>query len=406
MKLKKSKFSWATGGRIIFVLFILLCAFTFAMFQGGFVSWFIFYTLLPFALYSIGFFLSPISKIEAERYIQTGQVQNGGKLIVTVKLIRPSRFPMLYLLINEKTRSEVLLKHAGSRLKTVKLVGLQKVIEWTYEIDHMPRGEHYFDGIEIEVSDFFGWVKKTHVFPINQNIIVYPNVTEMIYMPIETRYDQGTAASPFTIVKDTTMATGIRDYQPGDRVSWIHWKSFARTQTLRTKEFEDRQSQDLFILIDRQPSTTFEEQIELTASVLQAVVRHQASAAFLSVGEDRFYFPAVQSEEQLQRSMFHLAKVLPDLKQPVNQVLLKDAAMSSATSVLLITGNLTPEWIDSILKSAKNLRVCTCFVVVKKGAKLSKKDITVHQLARSRGMVVHVLSQDHFANAFTEVGKS
>jgi uncharacterized protein (DUF58 family) len=404
--MKRMKFTWKVGGRLLFVLFILLFAFLFAMFQGGFVSWFIFYMLMPFALYSIAFFFSPISKIEVERYIQTAQVRNGGKLVVTVKLKRPSRFPMLYLLIKEKTSSEVLLRHAGDRLKSVRLVGLQKTVEWTYEIEHMPRGEHKFDGIEIEVNDFFGWVKKTHVIPIKQTIIVYPNMTEMIYMPIETRYDQGAAASPFTIVKDTTMATGIRDYQPGDRVSWIHWKSFARTQTLRTKEFEDRQSQDLFILLDRQASNTFEEQVELTASVLQAVVRNQASAAFLSVGANRFYFPAVQSESQLQRTMFHLAKVSPDLKQPIGQILPKDSAMSSATSVLLITGKLTSNWIDAIPRSAKNLRVCTCFVVVKKGEKLSRNDIAMHQLARSRGMVVHVLSQDHFANAFTEVGKS
>ena len=73
----------------------------------------------------------------------------------------------------------------------------------------------------------------------------------MVYIPIETRYDQGAAVSRIQSIKDTSMATGIRSYQPGDRVSWIHWKSFARTQTLKTKEFEDRQSQDLFVLMDR-----------------------------------------------------------------------------------------------------------------------------------------------------------
>jgi hypothetical protein len=135
-------------------------------------------------------------------------------------------------------------------------------------------------------------------------------------------------------------------------------------------------------------------------------VRNQASAAFLSLGAKRYYFPAVQSEEHLKRTMFHLAKVTPDLKQPIEQILPTDPAMSTATSVLFITGKLTANWIDAIPKAAKNLRVCTCFVVVKKGVKLSKQDITMHQLARSRGMVVHVLSQDHFANAFTEVGRS
>ena len=42
---------------------------------------------------------------------------------------------------------------------------------------------------------------------------------------------------------------------------------------------------------------------------MQAIVRHQASSAFLSVGEDRLFVPAVQSEEQLQRVLYHLMKV-------------------------------------------------------------------------------------------------
>ena len=404
--MKRIKPSWALGKRLLFVIFLLISAFSFAMFQGGFVSWFIFYSLLPFALYSIAFFFSPISRIEVERYIETAQIRKGGKFIVTVKLKRTTRFPMLYLVVNEITQSTQLIRHAETQLKTVKMIGFQRTIEWTYEIDHMPRGEHKLDGIEISVSDFFGWVKKSHIFPLRHTVIVYPNVTEMIYMPIETRYDQGAAASPFAIVKDTTMATGVRDYQPGDRVSWIHWKSFARTQTLRTKEFEDRQSQDLFILVDRKASENFEEQIELTASVLQAVVRNHASAAFLSLGDNRFYLPAVQSEDQLRRTMFHLAKVEADLKQPIEKILPKDPAMSRATSVLLITGDLTAGLIESIPKAAKKLRQCTCFVVVKKGEKLTKQAMTLHQLARSRGMIIHMLSQDHFANAFTEVGRS
>ena len=404
MKHLKSK--WALGGRLLFVILLLIISFAYAMFQGGFVSWFIFYSLLPFALYSIAFFFNPISKFEAERYIESVRLRKGGKLVATVKLTRRSSFPLLYLVVKEITDSKAMNSHAGQQLKTIKMIGFQRELKWTYEIDHMPRGEHRLDGLEIAVSDFFGWVKKSHIIPLKHTLIVYPNVAEMIYMPIETRYDQGAAASPFTIVKDTTMATGVRDYQPGDRVSWIHWKSFARTQTLRTKEFEDRQSQDLFIMLDRKPSSLFEEQVELTASILQAVIRNQASTAFLSLGETRFYFPAIQSEGQLQHAMFHLAKVEADMNQPIEKILPKDPSMSSATSILLITGELTSGMIDAIPRSAKNLRQCTCFVVVKKGEKLSKQAQALHQVARSRGMLIHVLSQDHFANAFTEVGRS
>ena len=84
-------------------------------------------------------------------------------------------------------------------------------------------------------------------------------MTDIHYVPIDTQYDLGSMISPYNVVKDTTMATGVRDYQSGDRVSWIHWKSFARTQTLMTKEFEDRRSQDLLVILDGRPSETFEE---------------------------------------------------------------------------------------------------------------------------------------------------
>ena len=152
------------------------------------------------------------------------------------------------------------------------------------------------------MSDLFGWVKKEVFIANPKTVLVFPNVTEMVYIPIETRYDQGAAASRIQTMKDTSMATGVRSYQPGDRVSWIHWKSFARTQTLKTKEFEDRQSQDLFVLMDRTPTDFFEEIVDLTASILQAIVRHQASSAFLSLGENRFFIPTVQSENAFATS--------------------------------------------------------------------------------------------------------
>ena len=59
-------------------------------------------------------------------------------------------------------------------------------------------------------------------------------------IPISMQYDQGASQTRFSLIKDTTMATGVREYVPGDRFSWIHWKSFAKNGELRTKEFEDR----------------------------------------------------------------------------------------------------------------------------------------------------------------------
>ncbi|MGB6406802.1 MAG: DUF58 domain-containing protein, partial [Planococcus donghaensis] len=218
-------------------------------------------------------------------------------------------------------------------------------------------------------------------------------------------YDHGSMAAPFTLVKDTTMASGVRDYQPGDRVSWIHWKSYARTQTLRTKEFEDRQSQDLFLLDDRRDSEKFELQVELVASILKSIVHANSSLAYLSIGQKRNYFPVVHTEAHLQRIMYHLAKVQSDLDKPVDQAIGQELQQMNTSSLLYVTSQLSIEMVHSIQKNAKTLSNCMCLVVVRKGETLLEEDEKVHQFARSKGFVVKRVSPENFATVFTEVSR-
>lgn len=401
--MKRLKKNTALWGRLAFVLFLLFLTFSFAMFQGGFVSWFIFYMSLPFILYSVLLAFYPLRKIEVSREIHTAQVRKGGSYSATITICRKNFFPLLYTVIREQTHSPVLNKILANQRPKMIVPGFRKSYSWTYSIEDMPRGEHVLEGVFLELSDFFGWVKKSRLMPVSQTILVYPNTVEMAYRPIESRYDHGSMAAPFTLVKDTTMASGIRDYQPGDRVSWIHWKSYARTQTLRTKEFEDRQSQDLFLLDDRNASAKFELQVELVASILQSIVRANSSLAYLSVGQSRNYFPVIQTEEHLQRVMYHLAKVQGDLEKPVDQAVGRELQRVNASTLLYVTSQLSLEMVQSIQKNAKNLSSCLCLVVMRKDESLRDEDEKVHQFARSKGFIVNCVNPESFATVFTEV---
>lgn len=403
--MKQLKNNTVLWGRIVVVLFLLFLTFSFAMFQGGFVSWFIFYMSLPFIVYSMLLAFYPLQKIEVSRTVHTTQVRKGGDFSATVTIYRKNPFPLLYTVLSEQTHSPSLNKIIANQRPKMIVPGFRKSYSWTYTLENMPRGEHVLEGVYLEISDFFGWVKKSRLLPVQQTILVYPNTVEIAYRPIESRYDHGSMAAPFTLVKDTTMASGVRDYQPGDRVSWIHWKSYARTQTLRTKEFEDRQSQDLFLLDDRRVSEKFELQVELIASILKSVVRANSSLAYLSIGQKRNYFPVVQTEEHLQRIMYHLAKVQSDLDKPIDQAVGRELQQMNTSSLLYVTSQLSIEMIQSIQRNAKNLSNCMCLVVASKGEILLEEDEQVHQFARSKGFVVKRVSPENFATVFTEVSR-
>lgn len=399
----KVKRALALWGRIIFVIFILLLTFSFAMFQGGFVSWFIFYMALPFVLYSLFLNFYPLQDFQLSRKIHTAKIRRGQKYSATVHLKRKLFYPLLYTVLTEKTTSIALRNRNSSASRTMFMPGFRRTHTWHYEIEDMPRGEHILEGINMEVADFFGWSKKTKMFPLKQSVLVYPRTVDIPFHALESSYDQGSMLAPHTLVKDTTMATGIRDYQPGDRVSWIHWKSFARTQELRTKEFEDRQAEDLFVLDDRRPSENFESQVELTASVLQSIVRGNSSVAYMSIGSTIDSFPVIHSESHLERVMYHLTKVLPDLDRPANESASLNLQQIRATAMIYVTTKLTVEMVEAIRRNVKNLNVCMCLVVTKKGGKIDKTDEAAHQFASSKGFVVKQVSPESFVSVFTEV---
>ena len=131
------------------------------MFQGGKVSWTIFYMLLPFIIYSFALFFYPLSGLTAERIIRTPSVQNGGKAYCINHFETKISFSSALYSCTEKIANREIATPAGGNLKHFFVFGFRNKMEWEYEIEQMPRGEHILEGVEIEVSDFFGWVRKT-----------------------------------------------------------------------------------------------------------------------------------------------------------------------------------------------------------------------------------------------------
>lgn len=80
-----------------FVLFCIFAAtFSYAMFQGGFVSWFLFYSFLPFGLYGVAVLLYPLKKWNVTRDMKL-QPRFAGEIIF--RMIFTLHAPRLFLFI-------------------------------------------------------------------------------------------------------------------------------------------------------------------------------------------------------------------------------------------------------------------------------------------------------------------
>ena len=122
------------------ILIILLAlTFSYGMFQGGFVSWFLFFSFLPFALYSFLLQLYPLSDFKVERLIQPDKGHAGENALVSLTLSRKFPFPLFFLVVEDL----VPIRLNSTKGKQIIFPGMKKRYEYLIRLKKF-QGENMF----------------------------------------------------------------------------------------------------------------------------------------------------------------------------------------------------------------------------------------------------------------------
>ncbi|WP_423800437.1 DUF58 domain-containing protein [Neobacillus sp. SAB-20_R2A] len=397
---KFTKRAW----KFILLFFLIFLTFSYAMFQGGFVSWFLFYSFLPFAIYCVALSFYSLNELEVKRVLPKTNYNAGEPLKVTVQIKRSKGFPLFYLIVQDNLDQSLEYADKASSPKAILFPGFKKEFTYEYTIDKLPRGEHFFQTFTLRAGDPLGLFEKEKTHPAEGKIIVYPAYTELLYRPFEHQYDQGLTASRERVQRDTTMAVGVRDYQPGDRFSWINWKATAKRNEIMTKEFEQRQSHDVFVVMDCVPDKRFEAVVSFTASLLRAVLKKGAQTGLLTISKERASFPIRGGEQQLQQLFYHLAKIEAKSFSPLEKVIEADGLFIQQTvSFMLVTAQLTKSLIEKASFHGQRKGAITLFLIKGEHEAPDGNERALIGVANARGVRVILVHDGQFEAAFSEV---
>lgn len=390
--------------KLLTLFFLIIVTFSYAMFQGGFVSWFLFYSFLPFALYGLCLSLYPLAGFNGKRTLPQYEFSAGEVVKADVKLVRGARFPLFYVIVEESLEPSLAEALKKSETKTMLFPGFKKNLSYKYSIGSLPRGEHPINGIRLKTGDPLGLVEKEKLLPVEDKILVYPAYEELVYRPAESRFDQGMISSNERISRDTSMSVGVREYQPGDRFSWINWKATAKRNDFMTKEFEQRQSHDVMIVMDCTPDSSFETVVSFTASIAKAILRKGAQTGLLTYSDERVLIPIRGGESQQKQLFYHLAKIKAECPVQFEQVLEGETFTGRQHhAIMLVTAQLTQSLLDKATYSSRMNGSITVFLVKGKRQGASQQEISLKAAAHSRGIRVTIVQDGRFAEALTEV---
>jgi uncharacterized protein (DUF58 family) len=147
-----------------------------------------------------------------------------------------------------------------------------------YRLPTDRRGRFEIGPLRATVSDPFGLASRTARALGTEEVIVFPRVHEIMSLP-ETGGDE--------LDRDMPRAHGrldpggeflnLRDYEPGDDLRRVHWRSTARQQRLIVRQNEARRRTPVLVLLDVRPNShdrpSFERAVEACASVAGACER-------------------------------------------------------------------------------------------------------------------------------------
>ncbi len=230
--------------KFLTILLFVGILFAYAMFQGGFVSWFLFFGSLPIFLYMALLLIYPISNIKIERNIKQNIIEAGNDVKIEIVFKRNPLFPLYYCIIEDimpdsigyrdtkhkkfkyLSKPDALKEKQGA--KKVIFPWLKRTFSFVYTLKHVPRGEHVLNQLRIVVGDFTGTVKKEKIFNVESKLQVFPAKRKVTLHKTAASFEEGVSNSLNRTINNTTVVAGVRNYAPGDRVAWIDWKASAR----------------------------------------------------------------------------------------------------------------------------------------------------------------------------------
>ncbi|MED2496272.1 DUF58 domain-containing protein, partial [Bacillus thuringiensis] len=116
--------------KLLLLPLCLVLTFVYAMFQGGFVSWFLFYSTIPIALYSLLLPFYALWDAEVRRITNQNGYVVGEQFISTITIKRKFPFPLLYLVIEDELPPQFISCKQTKMNKVVLFPGLKRNISF------------------------------------------------------------------------------------------------------------------------------------------------------------------------------------------------------------------------------------------------------------------------------------
>ena len=229
----------------------------------------------------------------------------------------------------------------------------------SYVLPRLPRGRYPVESARVVIEDPFGLERVEIPLPAGESLLVYPRLVDL-----DVLFSESGSRSPDGRRLLLRRSSGfelhsVREYEQGESLRRVHWPSTARRAQLMVKELEDAPRDEVAVLLDADgslvagdpPETSFELQVQVAGSILQAHARRGRRSALVVTSRRPVYQPVHSFDGEWKLALEQLAAVEPDGGTPASTVLSNETGPAAkALELAVVTAVLTPRLTDRLLQ--------------------------------------------------------
>jgi uncharacterized protein (DUF58 family) len=226
-----------------------------------------------------------------------------------------------------------------------------------YRLRRLPRGRYAFSDSRIEIADPFGLQRRAVPLPQPGALLVYPRVVHLDRLFSESGA-HALEGRRLLLRRPTGFDLhSVRDYEHGESLRKVHWRSTARRGQLMVKELEDAPRDEIAVLLDAQRGAvageSFDVQVRAAASILDAYVRRNRRAVLVVNSAVRATQQVHSPAGDRGRALELLAAVEPTATTPVTTLLAEDASPAArALELVVVTARIDSSLVDRLVQRA------------------------------------------------------
>ena len=291
--------------------------------------------------------------LAGRRRMRYGWTQVGDRLEERFILSNAGRVPAIWLEVQD--RSDL----PGYNASCLTAVDAGGFTEWRKQGVCTRRGLFTIGPASLTCTDPLGLYAVSLSVSDTANLLVLPPVLALPAIEVASGGRAGEGRRHRRSALETTVSVQtVREYVQGDPLRAIHWPTSARQGRLFVRQFEQMPSSDWWICLDMNRKaqvgegdlSTEEYGVILAASLADRGLQMGHSVGLVTCGQNLVWIPPRHNSGQLIDILRGLAMVKPGGRRVEELLDQLRPSMRTGASMILITPDLRPDWISTLLQ--------------------------------------------------------